>query len=277
LIDPKLGTAALIIMLFDPAVTVFSMMLLTESLYLLLISAFLYFSIAYLKDNSLKNLLAAVIMITTATYVRPISLFLALPLAALVFIFNARKNLKPALGHALLILVIFYGSTFPWQWRNHHRFGQWKFSNIANATVHGEGLIGSYARNEDPYSQGLSPIMYYINVPARNVMSLMTRPASFKYFGSDALKKAGKVFSYPWIAFWLAGLLAGLFKFRKDANYVFLTVLIGYFTAATVVGAMWGAGPRFRVPLMPFIAILAAGGWNFLLRKKQGAPGPSDQ
>ena len=41
-ITPQLGTFALFIILFDPAITIYSLMLLTESLFLFLMSIFMY-------------------------------------------------------------------------------------------------------------------------------------------------------------------------------------------------------------------------------------------
>ena len=123
-------------------------------------------------------------------------------------------------------------------------------------------MYKSFERNNDPISKGLPPAAYYCNVTARCFLSLFTRPATFKYFGNRALTVAGKIFSYPWIAFWMAGLLVGLAKMRGNVNYYFLAFMIFYFTATTIVATMWGSGPRFRIPMVPFIAILSAYGWQ---------------
>jgi len=260
LIDPKYGAVAFIIMCFDPAVTVYSLMVLTETLYLFLLCCFIYAAISYFQKRGLKTLAATVLLLAAATYVRPVSFYLGIPLGLLILFAHGRKGW----AHAVLLIVAVYALLFAWQARNHSHFREYKFCNIANATVKGTGLYKSYERNTDPHSQGLSPSMYYINVTARSLMSLMTRPVSFKYFGSDALKRAGKAVSYPWIVFWMIGLVAGLGNRKKGAVFWLLCVALCYFAAVTVLGTMWGTGARFRVPLMPFIAILSAQGWGLI-------------
>jgi hypothetical protein len=49
---------------------------------------------------------------------------------------------------------------------------------------------------------------------------------------------------------------------RKNTSFLFLWLIIIYFSAATVIGAMWGADARFLVPMMPCIAILSSLGWH---------------
>lgn len=261
-INPQLGTIAFFIILFDPAITLYSLMLLTESVFLFLMSIFLYTMIIYLQGRNKKHLLLSAFILAAATYVRPITFYLGGFLAVFIFVTSFRINLKKSIFHALIFLFTIHSLLFIWQWRNYTHFNNFKFSNINNATVNLKGLYKSYERNEDPISKGLPPIEYYINVGSRNLMSLMTRPASFKNFNSIGIKKVGKVFSYPWIAFWLAGLLLGISKVGKNVSFYFLLIVICYLAAATILGAMWGAGPRFRIPMMPFIAIIAALGWS---------------
>jgi len=194
-----------------------------------------------------------------------------LPERLTLFIFstNIKSGFKKKFIHACIFVITVYSLLFLWQWRNNEHFQKFQFSNIDNATVNSQGLYKSYERNEDPYSKGLPPTLYYLNVASRNLMSLMTRPVSFKYFGSDNLKKIGKIFSYPWIAFWLIGLILGVSKAGGNISYQFLLIVILYFIAATIVGTMWGSGARFRVPMMPFIAIISSCGWIWLKAKYQ--------
>jgi hypothetical protein len=39
-----------------------------------------------------------------------------------------------------------------------------------------------------------------------------------------------------------------------------------YFTIVSIAGGMWVVGERFRVPIMPFIAVISAYGWMSLLK-----------
>lgn len=266
-ISPQLGTIAFVIILFDPAITIYSLMLLTESVFLFLMSIFMYTMVTYLQKQNKKYLFLSAITLVAATYVRPITFYLGGILAIFILATSFRKDPKKSILHACIFVVTVYSLLFLWQYRNYTHFKEFQFSNINNATVNLKGLYKSYERNEDPISQGLSPAAYYINVGSRNVMSLMTRPASFKNFNSPNLKKVGKVFSYPWIAFWLMGLLFGISKIGNNISFLFFLVVIFYLIGATVIGTMWGSGPRFRIPMMPYIAILSAAGWHWFNNK----------
>ena len=268
MISPQLGTIAFIIILFDPAITIYSLILLTESLFLFLMSIFMYAMITYLQGRNKKYLLLSALTLAAATYVRPITFYLGGILAVFIFAASVQKNPKKGIIHACIFIVTVYSLLFLWQYRNYTHFKEFQFSNINNATINLKGLYKSYKRNEDPISQGLPPVAYYVNVGSRNLMSLMTRPASFKNFNSPNLKKAGKVFSYPWIAFWLIGFFLGIRKAGKNFSFHFLLIVILYLMGATIIGTMWGSGPRFRIPMMPYIAILSAYGWSFINKKK---------
>jgi len=271
-ISPQLGTIALFIILFDPAITIYSLMLLTESLFLFLMSILMYTMIVYLQGRDKKHLLLSALTLAAATYVRPITFYLGGVLAVFIFVVSLRGDLKKSIIHGLIFVITVYSLLFFWQWRNYTHFQSYQFSNINNATVNLKGLYKSYGRNEDPVSQGLSPAAYYLNVGSRNFMSLMTRPASLKNFNSRNLKRAGKVFSYPWITFWLLGFILGTSKVGKNVSFHFLLIVICYLAGATVIGAMWGAGPRFRISMMPYIAVIATYGWKCLIRKYQRQP-----
>jgi uncharacterized membrane protein YkvA (DUF1232 family) len=50
--------------------------------------------------------------------------------------------------------------------------------------------------------------------------------------------------------------------------YQFIFSIILYFVFITIAGDMWYSGERFRVPIVPFIAIISAAGWRlFLVRR----------
>ena len=265
LIDEKLAPLSLLIVLFDPASTVFSMMLLTEALFLLLMSLFMYLILRFLKTEKMGSLVFSALVLAVAVYVRPAAYFIAVAMAIFLFFVFIRRSPKKAFVNALIFVVIVYGLIAPWHLRNIKRFNINKFCNINNATISeqwGTGLYKSYRRNKDPISQGLPPVAYYCNVTARNLFSLFTRPANLKYFGNRSITVAGKVFSYPWILFWMAGLLVGLSRMKGSTSLYFLALIILYFTTTTVFATMWGSGPRFRVPMVPFIAILSAFGWQ---------------
>ena len=66
----------------------------------------------------------------------------------------------------------------------------------------------------------------------------------------------------------MIGFLAGLTKIRGDMLLQFLVLVVGYFIVASVVGSGLDVSARFRVPMMPFVAILSSYGWMTLRKIK---------
>jgi 4-amino-4-deoxy-L-arabinose transferase-like glycosyltransferase len=260
-IDHKIAFLGAAIVLFSLPITIFSLMLLTESLYLLLISLFMLAFIHYLKNRETKLILLSAILLAAATYVRPISYYLGGALAAFIVYVNVPDKLKKAILHATLFLAVTYGLLGIWQLRNYIHFHQNTFASIIQENCKVSGIFHSYSTNKDPLTQGWPPIPYYVNVTWRCFLSLMTRPGSFKYLHFPILTIAGKVIGYPWVVFWMTGFLIGLTKIRRNIYYQFILCVILYFVFTTIGGEMWYSGERYRVPIMPFIAIISAAGW----------------
>jgi len=232
---------------------------------------FMYIFVLYLQNSRLFTLILSGIFITMATYIRPACYFLGIACAGFIFLTRLKSDWRRAIISAMILLLVTYVPLGLWQYRNYHRVKRSVFSDIHYATVEGPsatGLWRSYSRQQDPSLKNLPPIAYYANVTSRCLISLFTRPGTFKYFKSRPLTVAGKVFGYPWLIFWMIGFIFGLTKLGKDKYLHFLAFVILYLTAITLVATMWGANERFRVPMMPFIAILSAWGWNYLLGGK---------
>jgi hypothetical protein len=135
-----------------------------------------------------------------------------------------------------MLLIIVYSLLGLWQHRNATKAGTKEFSTIGNATYKVEGLLNSYGRNHDKLTKGWPPPLYYASVTTRCVISFFTRPASYKYFDNRALTVAGKIFAYPWCAFWMIGFIYGLRKMNNNIILQFFAFLILYFACVTVDG-----------------------------------------
>ncbi len=263
-IRAEIAFLAGLIVAFDPAITAFSLMVMTESLFLFIITCFTFVFMRYLRTASVRLLADSAVLLVAAVYVRPVAYFLGVPVALFIFYFWGRKW-RRALGHALVFSVVVCGLLGLWHYRNHAHNRRNCFSEISS-TVDNVGLYKSYGRNKDESTKGWPPVAYYVNVTARSVVALFTRPESFKYWGLRPLTVGGKIFSYPWIAFWFSGFIVGLARMNTDKRFHFLLWVIGYFTVTTVAATMWNASPRFRVPMMPFIAVISAAGLDMLYR-----------
>jgi len=262
LIDRKIALLSMLILLFDPPVSVFSLMLLSETLFLFSLSVFMLFFVKYLKTGKLNSLIYCSLAITVAAYIRPIGYYLGPAVAVFIIYFNVTgKFYKKALFHALILLAIVHLSLGAWQLRNHKLFNKPTFCSVIDEQLETRNLFKSYATNRDPHTQDMNPLPYYINVTFRSWLSLMTRPGSLKLFKSDPIFFVGNVFLYPWMLFWLTGFIFGVIRIRNNLYYQGILTVILYFTATSIIAALWVVGERFRVPMMPFIAIISAYGW----------------
>jgi len=299
IIDQRIALLSAAIILLDPPISIFSLLILTETLFMFSISLFMLCFTLYLNSRKLGPLILSAFMLVIAIYIRPIGYYLGFAIMLFVIYANMRENIKRSIVHALIFLAIVYCLLGIWQYRNYVRSGDFAFSAIERANLSSMGLIKSYARNTDINTKDMAPLPYYANVSFRCLMSLMTRPGNFKYFGYEPLNLGSFVFSYPWMVFWLSGFIWGIIRIarstvvaqpqdfrgragfgstsltipqtipslsRDNLSYLqFMLFVTFFFIAISVVGQMWGVGPRFRVPMMPFIAIISAYGWTCIL------------
>jgi hypothetical protein len=268
-IDPRIAFLSMVILLFDPPITIFSLVVLTETLFMFLMAMFVFCFTVYLKHGNIRFLILSAILAAASAYVRPIGYYLGIAMTFFIIYSNRKRGFKKIIVHALVFVVVVYSILGAWQARNYLRCGKVVFSSLEHFNLSDMGLIKSYVRNADPQTKDFAPLPYYVNVSFRCLMSLMTRPGSLKYLHSDILTAIGKILAYPWMAFWLVGFVWGVTKIRNNIYMQFVLYAALYFIAVSICGAMWIVGERFRVPIMPFIAIISAYGWLMLFKYKR--------
>lgn len=266
-LDKKIALLAAFIFLFDMPVTISALMLLTEALYTVFIAVFIYLFLRYLREQRLYLAILSALVLAAATYIRPISYYLGLCIAAGIVYAFFRTDFKKAAGHALVFLLVFYSCLGIWNYRNYVRTGSADFSSIDNVDFENMGLPHQYVRainrgEVDPQKTG--PAGYYAVQAAKSVANFVGRPGTLKYLKSLPIKVLSKIYGYPWVVFWMIG----LFFARYDKlPYLFLLLTVLYFMVTSVVGVGLCAASRFRVPVMPLISILSACGWMVLYSK----------
>ena len=217
LIDDRLGILSAAIVLYDFPTLRFSLMLMTETLFLLLMAILLLSFTLYFKKGGLKYIVISALILAMATYVRPVTYYLGIAVAIFIVYAKIPGNFRKALAHALIFLVIVYGLLGAWQIRNYRCCGTTAFATIATVNSHQFGLIKSYSKNHYPHAQGASPVPYYADLTWRSFLDLMARPGSLKYVKSyPAIAVPGTVLSYLVMIFWLIGLIAGIVKTNKN-------------------------------------------------------------
>jgi hypothetical protein len=257
-LDKTIGLLAAFIFLFDQPTTISCLMLLTEALYTVFIAIFIYFFLKYLKEYKMTTLVTSTLALVIATYIRPVSYYLGICLAAGIIYILFRISLKKAILHAFVLLFIFYSSLGLWHYRNYLRTGNADFTVIDNTDLQHMGLTHKYIRDGGLENTKMGPFMYYTNHTMRSAIQFFTLPGTLKYLKSKPLKVASKIFGYPWVIFWLTGLI---FARYTDTPYRFLLMTVLYFALASVVVTGLCVGSRFRVPIMPLISIISASGW----------------
>jgi len=268
MIEPKIAFLSAAIIFFDPPITIFSLTILTESLFLLLISLFMLFFALYLKGKRTGHLVLSALFLALAAYVRPVAYYMGFVLPSFILYADKREKLWKSLKHAFIFIVVVYSIIGLWQVRNYIRRHDIAFCASDGYNLSNVGLFKSYVRNTDPYTKGMTPPPYYINVSFRSLLSVMTKPGHFKYFQSEPLRIGGYIFSYPFMVFWLSGFIIGVIRMRRNIYIQFMSFAALYFIVASIGAQMWVMGDKLRVSTMPFIAIISAYGWSELLGKK---------
>jgi hypothetical protein len=267
LIDRTTAFLSALIVMYDPAVSIYSLFILSETLFFFMLACFMFAFVKYLKGRQLFFAAVAALLLALATYVRPITYYLGVVLSVFTGYANLRaKNIKAALLHTLVFLVVFYGLLEVWQARNYRLTGVDTFASVIQGNPEAFGVCGSLSRTGENRAH---PAIYYAKAVPRCLLSLFTRPGQFKYFRSKAVSAAGKALAYPWMVFWITGLAAGIIFTGGNIFYQFILCVILYFTVASIGGAGDLVGERFRVPMVPFIAVLSAYGWSLLYARKR--------
>ena len=257
-VDRSSALLAAFIFLFDQPTTLASLMLLTEALYAVFISGFIYFLIGYLNSKRMSFLICSVLILAAATYIRPVSYYLGVCLSVGVLYALYRFSVKKALIHALIVLLLFYPLLGVWHYRNFNKTGNADFTVIDNRDLNHMGLLNKYERDGGAEGTGMGPVRYYAVLTAESVAQFFTLPGTFKYFKSEPLRMVSKIFGYPWVFFWLAGLFFARYADIRNQSLLLITL---YFMAVSIVVVGLCVGSRFRVPAMPLISILSASGW----------------
>jgi Ca2+/Na+ antiporter len=254
------------IVLFSPPITIFSLQILADTLYLTLFTLFTWVFILYLTHKRVSLAIEAALLLALATYVRPVSFYFGLLLAVFIVYAGIRQSPVKGILHALAFLAVVYLLLGAWQFRNYLRFQAYVFTNIQN-DYKAFPMFTSYA-----LSQGFS----YFTAAWHCLLSLLTRPGSLKYLHCPALTAIGKVFGYPFVVFWWVGLIAGLSKLKGNIYYQFIIFTIVYFVVVTILIVGRSSGERYLVPVIPLIAIISAAGWirirEFLSRRSRILP-----
>jgi hypothetical protein len=264
---PAGAPLAALICLWDVPSTIWAQRIMAEALFTLLLVLSIRSLLSYFKSAGLMVLIGSALFLAAATYVRPISYFLAVPLAGFMVYVNAPCDRRRAFFHAVVYLAIVFALLGLWSLRNHHAAGTTAFSSVSAQNDGVYSVNGNYAQERYPQRPGMPDILYAGEIAVRSFATMMFNPGSWKYFDSRPLAGMGKVLAYLFMVFWLIGFGRGLVKVWRDVRFQCLFLVMAYFILVTVVNVGLCGNERFRVVIMPFIAIVAACGWQEIVHQ----------
>ena len=259
-IDAKIAALSATLFLFDLPTTMSSLRLLTETLFVFCLALFIGSFVLYLRQGKVKFLVLSALIMAALAYIRPGSYYLGGAVTFFIIYAHGPRHIRRAIMHAVLFGIIVFSLLGAWQVRNYNSCKLTAFSTVAQVNA-GYGLEGSYTREKYPLPQGVMLAGYYVKMVSGSLVSFMTRPGSLKYFGSPVLTAMGKVLAYPFMVFWMVGFIAGVVKTGRNMTYQFLLLIIAYFLFGSVSVVTSIVTDRFRVPVVPCIAMISAYGW----------------
>jgi 4-amino-4-deoxy-L-arabinose transferase-like glycosyltransferase len=260
-INPNWAALSALIVLLDLPLTVYSQIILTEAVFILVLSCFILCLNRYLAIPSYRRLILAAFILVLCMYIRPITCYLPWLVAAFIICLGSAGHWKKNLAHACLLVLVCYGLCLPWQYRNFKRYGDARMSSIAESTF----KVHSFFKDSDEKKALIAPnapnYVYYPFSFSRNVLELLTTPGSVSHCRSLSWMAFSKIFGYCVIVFWLPGFLMGLTWGQKDLRYSFLIWVFLYFLFATIGAVGWTVTSRFRIAMLPSIAVISTAGW----------------
>ncbi len=129
-------TAAVCALLYavEPLSILYTSKILTETLFTCLVTAFVYWTLRFIRDRAHSQIALAAVLLAAATYVRPVSLFLPWVIVVVLATWSLRTVRRSWLSviHVGLFLAISIGLIGLWQSRNARQTGFSGFSTISD-------------------------------------------------------------------------------------------------------------------------------------------------
>lgn len=273
LFSARAGAAAGLLYLVYPAFLIYTGLILTETLTILLLLGSTALLLAAVRRGAL--LLAGLSggLLGLATLARPSTLLYPLFLCLALLAFRATR---PLLRYGVVLGGVMLISVLPWTARNYVVFGRFipvsVFSgyNLYLGTLprgaggaEVEGFIGRFYQDpvaEDRWAleQGVrniaaDPLGYAARMPGK--LAYFFLPEGMAVVGSSRTPQGLALIAFQFGVLGLAGV--GLYRARREAGAILLAAPVVYFAGLHLLLI---STPRFNLPVMPLVLILSGVG-----------------
>ena len=116
--DPKIARLGLILFLFYPSLIFFNYLILTETIFIFILTTFFYSTSKFLAKGKLSLAMLSGLLLGVSSLTRSITYPMALPLAGLLCLLLVKQFKLKAVYTALLFLLAFGATLSPWTIRN---------------------------------------------------------------------------------------------------------------------------------------------------------------
>ncbi|MBF0465786.1 MAG: glycosyltransferase family 39 protein [Nitrospirae bacterium] len=186
--DETAARAASILYAFEQLSIVYSLILLTETLFTFTLMWFLFYVVKLLKTPSVRYAVAAGIFVAVCSYIRPVSLYLSTATVIflgiyLLFLKN-RQERKRLFINTILLLLISLSLTGLWQLRNFKETGYSQFSSVSDFNLYFYHRVSIMSKNEKlPFYQ----VQYAEEKKFQHIVKELGFIGSLAYMHKEAL------------------------------------------------------------------------------------------
>ncbi len=203
--------------IFEPLMIYYSIPILPDVLFCVLLFAVIFFILKFLDVKKIKFIFIASILIGILNYVRPVGIYLSLAIFLFLFFWIKETSLSKRFFYGLIIVLIPIITMIPWQYRNYKVFGVFEFTSALPVNLF------NYA--------GASSLSFSANIPYQEAkLKLLEEfkneapyPSNQKDLrNSSYLKNKTKDIISLYPLGYIKSVIAGLNTFLFSGNYHYL-------------------------------------------------------
>lgn len=176
----------------EPLNILYASKLLPEALFTTTVLLYLYFLIRCLRQNEKKSLFISALFLSLSVYIRPISYFLPVITALILFIFFLVDRPRYSLISILIFLMTCAGLIGVWQFRNKKIAGYTKFSAIQDINLYfyqGASVLAKSSKTpfyEKQNQMGYRDEKVYLHQHSQQV--ILSQGERYRKMGVEGLK-----------------------------------------------------------------------------------------